>query len=218
MPRLSNDKQELYAKHRANGFIPKKAALAAGYASGSSIYTALEAEPMIVARTHELIEQRDNEREQRRAHATAEGIAAGAVAGVLAGVDQGWVLQQLRENAQDAAQRGDYKESTAALKLIGDHLGMFKTSAGDDNRRGNDADQAMSMDQIDKLTAATEHLLERGAPKEEVDVDLALSLIHGSRPEIAKDRLLTTGSETDVALKDDFDVVDAEFEEIEDAQ
>lgn len=209
MPVLGNAKQELYAKHRANGFIPKKAAVAAGYATGSAIYTSLEADAVIVARIHELIDERNSIQAEKRARAVAEGVAAGAVAGAIAGVDQAWVLQQLRENATDAAQRGDFKESTAALKLIGDHLGMFKTSGGDAGQRGGPDDDTLTMDHIDKLTRATEHLKDQRAEEVTVvDVDLAMSLIEGRRSPIPS-QPLSTGSETDVALQDDF----AEFED-----
>lgn len=213
MPVLGNAKQELYAKHRANGFIPKKAAVAAGYATGSSIYTSLEADENIVARIHELIDERNADRETRRAHAVAEGLAAGAVAGAISGVDHAWVLQQLRENAVDAAQRGDFKESNSALKLIGDHLGMFKTTAGDNHHRAGGDDDTLTMDSIDKLTRATEHLIDtRTKDVEIVDVDLAMRLIEGGSTPIPKKTLgLDTGSETDVALQDDHD---AEFEDI----
>jgi hypothetical protein len=216
MPILGNARQELYCKHRASSFIPKKAALAAGYATGSAIYTSLEQDPQITARIQELIDERRIESEKRRAQAAAEGIAAGAVAGAISGVDHAWVLLQLKENARDAAQHGDFKESTAALKLIGDHLGMFKTSGGDVPGHRAPEDEHLSMDQIDKLTQASEHLMDRITAVEVVDVDMAMSLIEGhpGAHNLAGERVLDTGSETDVALQQ-ADAIDAEFEEIE---
>lgn len=212
MPILGNAKHELYAKHRANGFIPKKAALAAGFASGSSIYTSLEDDALIVARIHELIDAANATRDARREAARVAGAVAGEVAGNIAGVSHGWVLEQLKQNAEDAAQRGDYKEANAALKLIGDHLGMFKTAAGDGDGQGQ-GDAPLTMEAIERLTNATQ-ALEPPTEVGVIDTELAMRLIegHGTPANLAKDRQLQTGSETDVALQDD-DAIDAEFED-----
>lgn len=201
MARLADDRQDLYCQHRARGMIPVKAAIAAGYATGSGIYTKLEDTPEIQTRISELIEEIKLRREQARAAA----IASAKQVGTQTGIGRGWIIEQLVENAVLARQDGDYKESNAALKMIGDHYGMFKGNQSIDDLETND-NKIIDMDVTEALLAKASEVMN---PKEikHVTVDeaqAAIDLISGNRPAdrvSAADRELTTGSETDVALK-----------------
>jgi hypothetical protein len=198
MARLSNDRNELYARHRAKGMIPSKAAMAAGYAPGSST-THLEQDAEVVTRISELMDEQKAQREAQRAAA----IEAAKVVGQLTGVTRSWVIQKLAENAQMAAQDGQWKESNAALELIGKDFGMFAGGSSDDDPGAVpdtfDMDKLGAM--LDSAHGALPKPVETDASKI-FEPDMALSLIEGqvARPRLAADRELTTGSETDVAL------------------
>lgn len=207
MPALPNARQELYCKHRANGFVPKKAAQAAGYATGSAIYSELEGQAEIVARVHELIDERQQIKDAR-AEAARQ---AAQVSGEITGTNQAWVIEQLKLNVEEARESGDFKESTAALIKIGEHLGMWgKTSEGDaHNGRGSVADQLINESTLDKLIAATDALHAEDPPAlaapDQSTIDNLIAG-HGPHPRTAVPaaaRRLTTGSETDVALERD---------------
>lgn len=200
MPRLGDNRQDLYCQHRARGMIPAKAAIAAGYASGSGITTKLEEEPEIIARIAELMEEIQIRREQARAAA----IASAKKVGEHTGMSRAWIIQQLVENAVLARQDGDYKESNTALKLIGDEYGMFKGSQSLDDLE-HVHNKSIDLDTTEALLAKAHEVL---LPKQSTEVTAeeaqsALDLISGNRKpsHVAPgDRELTTGSETDVAL------------------
>jgi hypothetical protein len=181
--------------------IPAKAALAAGYAPGSST-THLEQDAEVLSRISELMDEMRSQREAQRAAA----IEAAKVVGQLTGVTRAWVLQKLAENAQMAAQDGEWKESNAALELIGKDFGMFAGGSGE-----NPESNVPATFDMDALGA----VLDKAAgalPAPEIvesknfDPDMALSLIEGQlvkrekRMDMQAARQLTTGSETDVAL------------------
>lgn len=214
---LANPKHELYAKHRANQFIPKKAAVAAGYATGSAIYTELESDPDIQQRINELMDERNARKEAMRVAAQE----AGKVAGELSGVSQGWVMTQLRNISDQALDAGDFKEAKEAAVKIGEHLGMFgKPGEGGTGREGNgDGQMMIDLDTVAALTRQTDHLQPQLAAPIETDPDVIAALIEGqgtdigailagtaatSRKSIPK-RTLSTGSETDVAMRSEDD-------------
>lgn len=212
MPSLANAKQELYAKHRANGFIPKKAAVSAGYATGSAIYSELESDPAVVARIQELMDERSARREAMRVAAQEAGRAAGE----LSGVSQAWVITQLKNVSDQALEAGDWKEAREAAVKIGEQLGMFGKS-GDGGGGGGNGDgsgqHVIDLDMLDSLTKKTDHLQPDKLPAPaEIDPALVNGLIQGHgpgaalpvparEPERVRIRPLETGSETDVALR-----------------
>ena len=206
MPALANLKHELYCKHRSNGFIPKKAALAAGYASGSAIYSELEADADVQARIQELIDERAARKEAMRVAAQE----AGKVAGEMAGVSNGWVITQLKNISDQALDAGDFKEAKEAAVKIGEHLGMFgKAGDGGGSGGGNgDGQMLIDLDVVDALTRQTDHLQPPPEAKASADPDVVAALIEGhgglnldpATPKAPK-RTLKTGSETDVAMR-----------------
>lgn len=206
---LSVAKQELYAKHRANGFMPKKAAQAAGYASGSAIYQALEDDVDVAARINELIEERQIAKAARLAAAQAKAVAEGQAVGSVTGVSHAWVIEQLQMNAEDAREAGDFKESNASIKLIGEHLGMWNGGGHEGNGAGGGGQggaQLIDLDSIDKLTAAADRALNvtpaaKGLPMSSEDQAITLALIEGQGRGSIQRKPLTTGSETDAALE-----------------
>lgn len=177
MARLSNDRHELYARHRAKGMIPSKAALAAGFAAGSST-THLEQDAEIVTRIAELMDEIKAQREAQR-HAAIE---AAKVVGQLTGVTRSWVIQQLAEVAQIAKQDGDYKESISALELIGKDFGMF--SGGSSDEGANAIPESFDMDKLAGILDAAHDALPAPALDESRDfgADTAMRLIEGQMP------------------------------------
>lgn len=202
MPRLPNDRNELYAKHRARGMKPVQAASAAGYAPGTST-THLEQDETIKARIAELFEDYQAQRESQREAARE----AAKVVGAMTGMSRAWVITQLAENAMLAAKAEMFKESNAALELIGKDLGMFQ--GGSDGDDGSGVPQTLDLDKMDALLGAAVDAL---PPPEQSEADLARNFSHETAmeliagqvktppPDLAKARKLTTGSETDVAL------------------
>lgn len=211
MPQLANLKHELYAKHRANGFIPKKAAVAAGYATGGSVAVELEANVEVQQRIQELMDERAARKEAMRVAATE----AGKVAGELSGASQAWVMTQLRNISDQALDAGDFKEAKEAAVKIGEHLGMFGKSgdgSGNGSGGGGDGPAVIDLDIVDALTKKTDHLQPALAgDKPETDQALISSLIEGQGPGLAAimeekpkrrpPRPLETGSETDAAMR-----------------
>jgi hypothetical protein len=175
MPRLANDRNEQYCRHRARGMNASKAAMAAGYAPGSST-THLEKDPEIVARIEELTaEFRQKQAEQR-----AAAVAAAKVVGEMTGVGRAWVIEKLAENALNAAQDGDYKESNSALKLIGDEFGMFQGQKQDEGSAGSAVPPTLNMDALESvLDSAQGALPQVESTKPVADPALAFKLIEG---------------------------------------
>ncbi len=203
MSRLANERHELYALHRAKGMIPKKAAIAAGFAAGSSIYSTLEEDAEMVTRISELTHDIQLKREQNRAAA----LEAAKMVGQVTGLTKSWVLQRLAENAVAARDDGMYKESNDALKMIGDEFGMFKGTSSDDE---NDPTKRTVID-LDKTVALLDNASDamqtiNPTVEKPVDMELVERLISGNKPVRQKDRVLTTGSETDVAMKPDSEI------------
>ncbi|USN13840.1 terminase small subunit [Brevundimonas phage vB_BpoS-Papperlapapp] len=204
MARLANERNELYARHRAKGMNAAKAAMAAGYAPGSSTQH-LETDPDVIARIEELYEDQKAQREAQRLAA----VEAAKVVGQMTGVSRAFVIQKLAENAQNAAADGQFKESNAALELIGKDLGMFSGGQGDDT--GSSVPQSFDLDKLDAVLGDAIGALPQSEKSEaelsrEFGHDTAMELIQGhvKKERIdPKDRKLTTGSETDVALMDD---------------
>lgn len=181
-----------------------KAALAAGYAPGSSTQH-LETDADIIARIEELFEERTAQREAQRLAA----VEAAKVVGQMTGVSRAFVIQKLAENAQNAAADGQFKESNAALELIGKDLGMFSGGQGDDT--SSNIPTTLDLDKLDGVLGDAMGALPQ-AEKSEADLsrefgqETAMELIQGqikSERLDPKARKLTTGSETDVALMDD---------------
>jgi hypothetical protein len=171
---LANPRQEIYAKMRARGMIPAKAAIAAGYASGSGVYTELESSPGVIVRIAEIMEFQE---EQRAAKIVATKEAA-KIVGQVTGMGKAWVLEKLAENAAMAQHEGDFKEANVALKLIGEEIGMFQGRSADDEN----ASEVPMLD-LDKLTALlpTQEamLLQLPGVEKGFDADTALRLIEG---------------------------------------
>lgn len=205
MPVMENSRQELYCKHRANGFVPKRAAIAAGYATGSAVYTGLESDPDVQARIAELIDDKQRVKDARIEAAQK----AAEISGEITGTSQGWVIAQLKLNAEDAREAGSYKESNDALIKIGEHLGMWGKGAGaeDNGKGGTAADQLVNSDMMDRLIAVTDELHggpdTRNEPLALPDAKTVNDLIAGHAKITPKERELATGSETDVALERD---------------
>ncbi len=206
MPRLGNERQEIYCKHRAKGLPPAKAATVAGYATGSGITTTLEAEPEIITRIRELMEEAETERATKKAAA----IASAKIVGTMTGVSRAWVLERLAENAQLAANDGEYKDSNSALELIGKELGMFN-GASKGEGEGEDTPQ-MGLDQMTNILDEAEASRPALAPPDGTEIytpsqEQVLDMLGGSlkgKVNLAEARQLTTGSETDIALHEDF--------------
>lgn len=206
MPRLANEKQDLYCKHRANGFLPRKAAIAAGYRTGSAIYTELEKSEEIIARIGELMEEGKARREAMRAKAIAQAQTVGA----LTGVTHAWVIEQLKLNAEEAREAQSFKESNEALKMIGEHLGMFGAAAPEGRPGADQLQQVINGDILDRLSSVTSGFGEEDEEPQGVQLEerhQAMALIEGHvGKNMTRDRQLATGSETDVALTiDDID-------------
>ncbi|UTU09795.1 putative terminase small subunit [Caulobacter phage BL47] len=212
MPVLANARQELYAKHRANGFVAKKAAQAAGYATGSAIYQGLEEDPEIIARIQELMDERAEAKAARMAAAQAKALAEGHTVGTITGVSHAWVIEQLKMNAEDAREAGDFKESNASLKLIGEAMGMWTGSGNDGGpggsfnpNGGEGAMQLIDLDAIGQLVQVTDQFHAKLEGPTEVSVDqrdTAMMLIAGQGTKsLAPQREMSTGSETDAALQ-----------------
>lgn len=202
MPRLANDRHETYALLRAKGMKPPQAAQGAGFVAGSAVYSELEKDPEIKARAQELLDENNLKRDQMR---TAAHEAA-KVVGQMSGVSKSWVLQKLAENAQMAAQDGDYKESNAALKLIGDEFGMFTGASGEGSDQG-DGKRSYDLDTMSALLDKAAETLPTPAPK--VDPNVAFDLIAG-QGEAAKrarqSRAFSDGEEADMAFTEAADI------------
>jgi len=210
MPQLPNTRNELYAGHRARGMSPSKAAMAAGYASGSSTASQLEKDPAVVGRIEELLEELTLKRDSQRTAA----IEAAKVVGEMTGYSKGWVIQKLAEVAQLAASADDFKAANEALKLIGEEFGMFKGASGldDSNEGGAKAlDLGALTALMDQNPGAAGPMLNVTPDKDEPLDAATLSLIEGQGARRKANRKLSTGSETDVALKPESEPED-EFE------
>lgn len=204
MPRLANERNELYCFHRAKGMVPKKAQVAAGYAQGSSTHAQLEEDPETQARILELTHELQLKREQQRAAA----MQAAQMVGKVTGITKAWVIGKLAENAIAAKDDGDYGESNAALTLIGKEYGMFQ--GGSAIRDGEDEQgQTIDTDATRALLDAAEGAMSPPLPEAEerppIDLEAVERLISGNKRVNPKDRELKTGSETDVAFKPDAD-------------
>lgn len=195
MPRLGNERHELYCQHRAKGMVPSKAARAAGFATGSSIYSELENNPDVVGRITELMRSFEEKKDQNRIAAEE----AARVVGQMTGFSRAWVIEQLAATAIEARQSREFAESTHALELIGKEFGMFK--GNNEQGDGSMVSPHLDMDSTEALLRKAEEPLQIEAePKDEPpDIELIEKLIKGNRSMRAKDRKLSTGSETDVA-------------------
>lgn len=204
---LKNERQELYAKNRAQGMPPSKAAVAAGFSSGSGTYSKMEKDEDVQAR----IEFLKTELEERKAQRAIANRAAARAVGETVGYTRSWVLQQLAEVAANANSDGDYKEANRALELIGKDMGMFEGGSSPDDEPG-DVPQSFDADSLDALKRGWDAI--KGGPKIDSDdgmtpeerARIAASIIeghHGSNRVKPADRVLKTGSETDVALERD---------------
>lgn len=205
MPQLENNRHETYALMRAKGMKPAQAGAVAGFAPGSSTASELEKDPEVKVRIQELFEELGARRDAMR-DAAAE---AAKVVGTMTGVSKAWVVKKLAENAQNAANDGDYKESNAALKLIGDEFGMFKGVSGE----GQEDHNGQRVFDLDALEAVLSPAGKITAEKVESDRDLnpqvALDLIAGNgnaSKRMREARALTHGSEVDMAEHEDTDL------------
>ena len=199
MPTLANAKQEKYAKQRASGLIPSKAAVAAGYMPGSAIATNLERDPDVQARIEEL----HGERVEHREAAAAATRRAAEVVGEITGVSHSWVIRELVSLVADARGDGDYKEANAALKLIGEHLGMWGKGSPDEATADQTAHSLAekALERMEKLSDGLAHL---DAPTEmkALPDERALQQLVGHQigSQRAKAVEVLTGTEADVAL------------------
>jgi len=217
LPHLQNERHELYALHRARGFVPKRAAACAGFATGSSIYTSLEADADVMNRIMELSQVVQMQKEQNRAAA----IEAARTVGHITGMNKAWVLEQLALNVVAARDDGQIKESNDALKMIGDEFGMWKGTSGVDEVNG-EGRMLIDLDKTDALLNSADHAMTviPPTPDEEPVIDMAIveRLIAGNKPIKIKERQLSTGSETDVAMTAESEIPNVEIppEEIPD--
>ncbi len=219
MPRLNNEKHELYCRHRAGGMAPNKAKIAAGYAAGSGQQTELEKKPEIVARIEELLEELRAKREANRIAARE----AGKIIGQMTGASKAWVIQQLAENARNAAHDGAYKESNDALKLIGEELGMFKGGSADGVAAG-ETDHIIDQDVLDVLapeqTPPTDvefEVINPGAEPEDPETsEAALRLIEGHTPKRRRADGTLGDSEANIVFENGKEFVEDEDDPDED--
>uniref|UniRef100_A0AB74ULW8 Terminase small subunit n=1 Tax=Caulobacter phage BL57 TaxID=3348355 RepID=A0AB74ULW8_9VIRU len=203
MPRLANDRHEMYAMMRAKGMMPAQAAQAAGFVKGSSTYAQLEKDPEVQARAQELVEENNAKREQMR----AANEEAARIVGQMAGVNKAWVIQKLAENAQNAAQDGDYKESNAALKLIGEEFAMFQGASAEGRENG----AGERVFDLDNLTAVLQPAAKIIAPKvtQKVDPQAAFDLIAGNSTAAKRQRearAFSEGGDADAAFTEEADI------------
>jgi hypothetical protein len=215
MSRLPNERNDLYARHRARGMLPSKAALAAGYAAGSST-THLEQDPEIVARIAEYMDEFQAHREQQRiaAHEAAK------VVGSMTGVGRSWVIQQLAEIAGLAKNDQDYKEANRALELIGKEMGMFSGGSGEDPSQN--VPTTLDMDKLASVLDRAHDALPVPAadPDRTFDPSVAMDLIEGQsqlrtvRPTEADDDAPLSQSTAEES--DEFDRVRREIDGVED--
>jgi len=213
VPRLQNERQEIYAKMRAKGMIPSKAAIAAGYASGSAVYTELEGSPEVVVRIRELMDEIEEMKEAK----LAASREAAKIVGQVTGYGKAWVMTKLAENASLAQQDGDYKEANAALKLIGEELGMFQGASNGEETDGA-APPTLDLDKLSALMGASASATVPAVEnKSGADLDLAMSLIEGqgaAAKRVKREReSLNTDSETSVALTTPWDDDEPEEDE-----
>lgn len=201
MPRLANERQELYCIQRARGMIPSKAAIAAGYASGSAIYTELESNGEVISRIRELIDELEAKKEARREAA----LASAKTVGEMTGVGRAWVIQKLAENAQLAQDAGDFKCANDALQLIGKEFGMFEGSSESPEDKVQGALANLDFDKLDQvLTQSLPAPEVRNPSRSVVDAEEAMSLIEGqtkAAERTRRSRAIDTGSETDVVFR-----------------
>lgn len=176
MPRLDNDTREQYCRHKARGMNSTKASLAAGFAPGSST-SHLDKDPEVLARIQELTTEFQEKQAQQRAAA----VAAAKVVGEMTGVGRAWVIEKLAENAQNAAHDGDYKESNAALELIGKEFGMFQGQQNDEGSSGSAVPPTLNMDALESVLDSAQGALPSPdtAGKPVADPALAMKLIEG---------------------------------------
>ncbi len=120
MRQLGNSRREQYAQLRARGFPPTKAATSAGYSPNSSISTTLDRDPAVIARVEQLSCE----------HAKVRASRAEALRSVEASeINSVWVMQELVRVVADCREDRDYRNANAALKLIGEQIGMWSKSA-----------------------------------------------------------------------------------------
>jgi hypothetical protein len=112
MPVLQNQHWELFAQHIASGRSAGEALKLAGYADNPR--NADRMKKREEGRIEELLE----ERAAQNAQATAKAVEELALT-------QEWVLGELKQNAEKAAETGQYGPANRALELIGKQLGMF---------------------------------------------------------------------------------------------
>lgn len=201
MPKLANERHELYAMHRAKGMVPAMASKASGFASGSSIYSTLEQDAAIIQRIAELMEELKDRKAERRAAAQE----AAKVVGQTVGNSRLWVLEMLAENAAMARDEGDFKESNEALRMIGEELGMFEGGSDPDSPDGKIPNR-INVDDMHALTSKLAKMRELPPPEPPDSLERALKIIGNNRVP-AQEREISIGSEVDVAL-DGSSVVD----------
>lgn len=218
MPRLANERHELYAIHRAKGFSPAKAGIAAGFASGSSTVSELEKSKDVMQRVDELIAEIAERRESQKIAARE----AAQIVGQMTGYSKAWVIEKLAENAQLASAESDFKSANEALKLIGDEFGMFKGGSGSSDEDGN-LPKSYDLDALTTLMNTPKPVTQQQDPvmpgdgaqrvgsyqepetrEPFVPSQAALDLIEGQGKTAKRQRLerqpLATGSETDAAM------------------
>lgn len=216
MPILANNKNELYARHRARGMLPSKASLAAGYAAGSST-THLEQDPEIISRIAEHMDEFQAQREQQRiaAHEAAK------VVGSMTGVGRAWVIQQLAEIAGLAKNDQDYKSANHALELIGKEMGMFSGGSGEDPAQN--VPSRLDLDKLASVLDRAHDALPAPAtdPDRTFDPSVALELIEGQSQlrTVRPNEDAPEAAPRDAASaeeSDEFDRVRREIDDVED--
>ncbi len=148
MPKISNKRYELFAVGLADGKPAKIAyAEAFGCSPGAASVNAsrlLQHELhglTIRARVSELREQRQKQEDMAVEKAVEK-----------AAISRGWVLQELRENADRAKKRGQGAVVNRALELIGREIGMF----GDAPPKKIGLDD-LNLEALEALAAELEH-------------------------------------------------------------
>ena len=110
---LSNPKWEAFAAAYAEHGNGTRAAITAGYAPGDNGASAAQRAVALLKKVEI----------KKRIDQIREGLRKKAVSATS--LNRAWVLEKLKENAEDALERGDRAAANRALELLGKEIGMF---------------------------------------------------------------------------------------------
>lgn len=152
MAALMNTRRELFCIGLVDGKSQSEAYRGAGFGPGtkdvSTVASILAKQPEVRARIAELIE--DKTKFQQR-------IAGNSETGVIKSsgvVTKEWIVSELVQLVQDAKNASQFGAATQALKMLGEHIGMFgKKLPEPDQKQVTDETKAIAPAQVNKLLA-----------------------------------------------------------------